>query len=214
MLCRGWAWLSCRLELPPLTHPQHQLQYSLPTARLFRLPDVVRGLSASATTCDSLVLCYCVCCLADPVSPRPPQWSTHLQIPALLPPCHPASLLPAYSPPWVLGVNLSTAQADATVSFCRLQFHLPEPDAEPLSLPLELNSFNHLPVLASAFGSYKHPSTNRNGRENWNGKGAAANGRWFTSQLRIFTLYHSMNLRSSESWLFSTWAIVKTLSLG
>ena len=147
MLCRGWAWLSCRLELPPLTHPQHQLQYSLPTARLFRLPDVVRGLSASATTCDSLVLCYCVCCLADPVSPRPPQWSTHLQIPALLPPCHPASLLPAYSPPWVLGVNLSTAQADATVSFCRLQFHLPEPDAEPLSpFPTRRSSDLRLPL--------------------------------------------------------------------
>lgn len=166
------------------THLLHQLKYSLPAARLFRLPDVVHGLSASATACDSRLLCYCVCHLADPVSPRPLQRSTHLQVPAPLPPCHPASstsaasLYPTVGPRCYLLHSLSRHHCEFPPNAIPPAWARCWPLSLPSSRAFEMNSFNHLPVSTADFGSYKQPSKNCNGRENWKGKGAAANTQW------------------------------------
>lgn len=145
--CRG----SLMLQLPPLSPAAHliissnTLLVSLLAARLFRLLDVGRGLSASAPTCDSSLLCLCWLCflprLIDSSGSATCLHSSvwHWQKPQLTPLW--------VSPPLHLLIHLLN----------HLLHHLL--NLEPFSLPskraVTVNDFNHLPVLVSAFQTHK-----------------------------------------------------------
>lgn len=121
------------------------LLVSLLAARLFRLLDVGRGLSASAPTCDSSLLCLRWLCfpprLIDSSGSATCLHSSVWHWPK-------PQLTPLWvSPPLHLLIHLLN----------HLLHHLL--NLEPFSLPSEravtVNDFNHLPVLVSAFRSHK-----------------------------------------------------------
>lgn len=131
VLCRGWAWLSWWLD--PLTHT-----YCTSSNTLSPLPDYFASLMwcmASQLAPPPVILVYCAIVFATSLtlflldlSSDRPTFKFQLRCrPATQPP---APLLPAFTPLWVLGVTFSTASADTTVSFRRMLFHLPGPDAD------------------------------------------------------------------------------------
>lgn len=127
LLCRGLAWLSCWLEShTPAAHLIISSTHTLLSAGLFRLFGVVHGLSDSSVSCDSGLLCQCVCYLANIQVPASPHLCTlptlHCGSLVLLPP-EPSSI-PQPMPVWVAATTLS-----------HLLYHLPELQPEPLLLP-------------------------------------------------------------------------------
>ena len=133
VLCRGLAWLSRWLD--PLTHTHCSSSNTLSP-----LPDYFASLMwcmASQLATPAAILVSCAIVFATSLtlflldlSRDQPAFKFQLRCrPATQPPAPP---LPAFTTLWVLGVTLSTASGDTTVSFRRLLFHLPEPDAELL----------------------------------------------------------------------------------
>ena len=147
-LCRGWAWLPCRLELLPLTHLQRtwssapawtHLVFSPPAARLIWLFNTVYTYSASSTFTDFFPLGF----LSEPTRLAPPLFLS-TQPPSSPPPAFPSvSHSPepqrvwAYNTCWATCLSLSCLPLPAT-------------------RPIQTHPFN----LPPCFGSSVQPPTN------------------------------------------------------
>lgn len=145
LLCRGLAWLSCWLEShTPAAHLIISSTHTLLSAGLFRLFGVVHGLSDSSVSCDSGLLCQCVCYLANIQVPA--SRTSALCLHSTVDPwCYSLQSLALYlsrcqceSPPQHWATCCTTCLSSSLSHFCCL----------PL---LKINSSNHLPVWVSTF---------------------------------------------------------------
>lgn len=122
-------------------------------AGLFPLLDEAHVLSAGAATCDFHLSCHVfparLSLFLLELNCHPP--ASSLQPPALLPP----AVTPLWIPPSLThqSFHQSLSRRHCESPKQHLLSRLPEPQTTAFKLMITIPSFNHLPVLVSAFGS-------------------------------------------------------------